>query len=124
MPVFTRIRDGVLVVTVDGDYTSDGLRRAGERGLESDDVPTPVAVLLDMSGSAGVGKKSSDDLRQTGEFFGQRRELITRVAVLAPSDVVYGLMNIGSVFATAARVPTRPFRDRGEAMEWLREGDG
>ena len=33
MPVFTRMRDEGLAVTVDGDYTAGELSRAGERGL-------------------------------------------------------------------------------------------
>jgi len=119
MPVFTHMKNGVLVVTVDGDYTSGELRRAGARGLEADDVPNPVPVLLDMSGAAGIGKKSTDDIRATGEFFGERAEFMTRVAVLAPSDVAFGLMNVGGVFATSAGLETRPFRSRTEALEWL-----
>ena len=95
MPVFTRIRDGVLVVTVDGDYTPDELSRVGERAFASDDVSIPVAVLLDMSGAAGVEKKSPDDLRRTGEFFGERQDIMTCVAVLTPSRVAHGLMDSG-----------------------------
>ena len=122
MPVFTRSRDGVLVVTIDGDYTPDELSRAGERALARDDVPSPVAVLLDMSGAAGVENKSSDDLRRTGEFFGERQEIMTCVAVLTPSDVAYGLMGSGGDFAASTGIPSRPFRDRAHAIEWLREG--
>ena len=122
MPVFTRIRDGVLVVTIDGDYTPEELSRVGELGLASDDVPSPVAVLLDMSGAAGLEKKSPDDLRRTGEFFGERQEILTCVAVLTPSDVAYGLLGSGGAFAASTGIPSRPFLDRAEAIEWLREG--
>ena len=123
MPVFTRMRGGVLVVTVDGDFTPGELSRAGERGLASDDVPSPVAVLLDMSGAAGLETKSQDDLRLTGEFFGERQDVLTRVAVLTPSDVAYGLLDIGTAFATSAGIQSRPFRDRAEATKWLRESE-
>ena len=122
MPVFTRLRDGVLVVTVDGDYTPGELSRALERGLASDDVPSPVAVLLDMSGAAGVEKNSPDDLRRTGEVFGERQEVLTLVAVLTPSDVAYGLLDSGDAFAASIGIPSRPFRDRAEAIQWLRDG--
>ncbi len=122
MPVFTRIRDGVLVVTVDGDYTPDELSRVGERAFASDDVSIPVAVLLDMSGAAGVEKKSPDDLRRTGEFFGERQDIMTCVAVLTPSRVAHGLMDSGGAFAASTGIPSRPFRDRAHAIAWLREG--
>ncbi len=123
MPVFTRLRDGVLVVTVDGDYTPGELSRAGERGLASDEVPSPVAVLLDMSGAAGLESKSQDDLRLTGEFFGEHREAMTRVAVLTPSDTAYDLLDSGGTFAESTGIPSRPFRDRAEAIEWLSGGE-
>ena len=123
MPVFTRMRDGVLVLTVDGDYTPGELSRAGERGLASDEVPSPVAVLLDMSGAAGLEKKSPDDLRLTGEFFEERREAMTRVAVLTPSDAAYDLLDSGGTFAGATGIPSRPFRDRAQAVEWLSGGE-
>ena len=119
MPVFTRMRDGVLVVTVDGDYTPGELSRAGERGLASDEIPSPVAVLLDMSGAARLESKSPDDLRLTGEFFGERQEVMTRVAVLTPSDIAYGLLDSGGAFAASTGIPSRPFRDRAQAIEWL-----
>ncbi len=119
MPVFTSMRDGVLVVSVDGDFTAGELSRAGEQGLQSEGVPTPVTVLLDLSGAAGVAKKRPDELGRTGEFFESRRESISRVAVLVPSDDAYRLMSIDGDFATSAGIPSRPFRDRGTAMEWL-----
>ena len=122
MPVFTRMRGGVLVVTVDGDFTPGELSRAGERGLASDDVPSPVAVLLDMSGAAGLEGKSPDDLRLTGEFFGERQDALTRVAVLTPSDVTFALLDTEGDFAAATGIPSRPFRDRAEAIAWLKEG--
>ena len=122
MPVFTRMRDGVLVVTVDGDYTPGELSRAGERGLASDDVPNPVAVLLDMSGAAGLEQKSSDDLRRTAEFFADRQQILTCVAVLTPSDAASDLLDSGGAFGASTGLPSRPFRDRAEAIEWLKEG--
>ena len=121
MPVFTRMRDGVLVVTVDGDYTPGELSRAGERGLASDEVPSPVAVLLDMSGAAGLEAKSPDDIRLMGEFFGERQEVITRVAVLTPSDTAFDLLDSGGAFAASTGIPGRPFRDRAQAIAWLSE---
>lgn len=99
------------------------MSRAGERGLASDEVPSPVSVLLDMSGAAGLEKKSPDDLKLTGEFFGERRESMTRVAVLTPSDIAYDLLDDGGAFAESTGIPSRPFRDRAQAIEWLRRSE-
>ena len=91
-------------------------------GSGSDDVPNPVAVLLDLSGAAGLEKKSPDDLRLVDEFFGERQDILTRVAVLTPSDAANDLLDSGGAFAAATGIPSRPFRDRGQAFEWLQEG--
>ena len=116
MPVFTRLCDGVFVVVVDGDFTSGEVRRAGERGLGADDVPDQVPVLLDLSGAAGIHAKSDDDLRAVGEFFGEREETTTRVAVLAPSDDASELMDSWGAFAEALGSGTQAFQTRDEAM--------
>ncbi len=122
MPVFTRVRNGVLVVTVDGDYTSGELHRAGARGLDADDVQHPVPVLLDLSGAAGFEKKPSAELQATREFFVERQEQMTRVGALASSDIAFRIMERWCFFATTAGLEARPFRNRAEALEWLSPG--
>lgn len=77
-------------------------------GSASDDVPNPVAVLLDLSGAAGLEKKSPDDLRLVGEFFGERQDILTRVAVLTPSDAANDLLDSGGAFAAATGIPSHP----------------
>ena len=51
MPVFSRVRDGVLVLTVDGDYTANELRRVGFSAFEAEETPHEVPVVLDLSGT-------------------------------------------------------------------------
>ena len=118
MPVFTRIRDDVLHVVVDGDYTSDELCRKGAEALESAE-PSPIPVLLDMSGAAGLHRRSPEDLRDTSDFFAKRRALVTRVAIVAPNALAFGLMNMGSVYAESSGLEARPFSTKSEALEWL-----
>ena len=51
MPVFTRLRDDVMTLTVDGDYTANELRRVAFNAFESVELPTRLLILLDMSGA-------------------------------------------------------------------------
>jgi len=124
MPVFTKMQDGVLYMVVDGDYTSDELRRKGAAALEDPATPTPVPVLVDMSGAAGLRKKGVEAIRGTTDFFSARAEYVERVALLAPSDLAYGVMNQGAVFAEGRGLEARPFRTRAEALEWLQRSSG
>ena len=87
MPVFTRFRDGVLVLTVDGDFTANEVRRVAYGAFHEDDAPQVIPVLLDMSGAAGISGKSSDQMRAMGAIFGAYRDRIGGLAVVAPSAV-------------------------------------
>jgi hypothetical protein len=123
MPVFTRIKNDVLVLTVDGDYTSNELHRVGVDAFESGAPPTPFPVLLDLSGAAGLDGKSQDELRATGAFFAAHRDRIVRVAVIAPAEALC-LFEGDSAFASEAGVDVRACPSHADAMVWLAEGDG
>lgn len=119
MPVFSKVRDGILVVAVDGDYTSTELRRAGAAGLGEPGLPRPARVLLDMSGAAGISRRSPEELRTTADFFAGLSEEGSRVAILAPDDLAFGLMRMAEAYYASKGRVAKVFRDRGEAVAWL-----
>jgi hypothetical protein len=118
MPVFSRFRDGVLTLTVDGDYTANELRRVGFSAFEADGAPSKLPVLLDLSGAAGLAKKSPAELAATGAFFGAYRDRLSGVAVVASPDVGV-LFGDQSGFASEAGVPVQVCTSHGEAKAWL-----
>jgi len=118
MPVFSRFRDGVLTLTVDGDYTANELRRVGFSAFEADDAPAKLPVLLDLSGAAGLAKKSPAELAATGAFFGAYRDRLAGVAVVAAPDVGT-LFGDQSGFASEAGVPVQVCASHADAKAWL-----
>lgn len=118
MPVFSRVRDGVLVLTVDGDYTANELRRVGFQALEADEAPTRVPVLLDLSGAAGLANKSPTELSTTGAIFGAYRDRLTGIAVVA-APAVADLFNAQSDFASEAGVRVTVCTSHADARDWL-----
>lgn len=118
MPVFTRFRDGVLVLTVDGDFTANELRRVAYGAFHEDDAPRVVPVLLDMSGAAGVRAKSEEQLQAMGAIFGAYRDRIAGLAVVA-SSAVHELFTDGSGFADEAGVDIHPCTSHSAARGWL-----
>lgn len=118
MPVFSRFRDGVLTLTVDGDYTANELRRVGFSAFESDAAPAKLPVLLDLSGAAGLAKKAPAELAATGAFFGAYRDRLAAVAVVAASEVD-ALFNEQSDFASEAGVPVKVCASHADAKKWL-----
>ena len=118
MPVSSRVRDGVMVLTVDGDYTVNELRRVGFGAFEAPNTPKRVPVLLDLSGAAGLTKKSTEDLAATGAIFGAYRDRLSGIAVVAPGDIA-ALFDAQSVFAHEAGVGVMSCQSHTDAREWL-----
>jgi hypothetical protein len=118
MPVFSRVREGVLVLTVDGDYTVNELRRVGFGAFEAPSTPKRVPVLLDLSGTAALAKKSTDDLSATGAIFGAYRDRLTGIAVVGPADTS-SLFDAQSPFAREAGVAVKSCQSHADARSWL-----
>jgi hypothetical protein len=118
MPVFTRVRDGVLVLTVDGDYTPNELRRVAFGAFEADETPTPVPVLLDLSGAAGLRTKTPEELQASGAIFGAYRDRITRIGVVAAADL-HPLFTPEGDFGSEAGVTVHACQSHSDARDWL-----
>ena len=118
MPVFTRYRDGVLVLTVDGDFTANELRRVAYGAFHEDGTPQVVPVLLDMSGAAGLSGKSSEELQAMGAIFGAYRDRIEGLAVVA-SSAVHDLFADESHFRGEAGLDLFACSAHADAREWL-----
>ena len=105
MPVFHRLQDKTLVVTVDGDFTPGELERAVGRALDSEGLPARVGVLLDLSGAA----HSHDmGILEVARVFAAHPTEVLRIALL------------GSDASTAANgLEVQGFQSRAEALEWL-----
>jgi hypothetical protein len=118
MPVFSRVRDGVLVLTVDGDYTANELRRVAFGAFEADGIPTRVPILLDMSGAAGLNAKSPDELQASGAIFGAYRDRITGIGVVASADL-HPLFQPDGDFGSEAGVRVQACQSHADARSWL-----
>ena len=112
------MKNDALVLTVDGDYTSNELRRVGFGAFEAHENASSMQVLLDLSGAAGISSRTADELRAAGAFFGAYRDRIGRLAIVASPDVL-GMFEEGSDFAKEAGVAVRSCQSHAEAMEWL-----
>ncbi len=122
MPVRYFVTEEILVVAVEGAYTSEELRRVGDAALRAPGSPHPAPVLLDMSKATGLGARSGPQLRATAAFFARRARWIRKIAIVAPSDLVFGLMRMGATFGDTMGLVVGVFRTHDEAMEFLGEG--
>ncbi|MGY8779482.1 MAG: hypothetical protein ACKVIN_15365 [Longimicrobiales bacterium] len=122
MPVFTRLRDGVLVLTVDGDFTANEVRRVALAAFEAEDTPSSVPVLLDMSGAAGITSKSAEEMQATGAIFGAYRDRVTGIGVVAAEDV-HPMFAADGDFRSEARISVQACHSHADARAWLGRTD-
>ncbi|MDA0329774.1 MAG: hypothetical protein O2958_12300 [Gemmatimonadetes bacterium] len=123
MPVFTRVKDGVLVLTVDGDYTPNELRRVAFAAFEAKETPPSVPVLLDMSGAAGLSLKTQEELQASGAIFGAYRDRVTGIGVVASAEV-HSLFADDGDFGREAGVGVKACQSHADARAWLAGGFG
>jgi hypothetical protein len=119
VPVYHAHKDGILVITADGDYTTSEMRRVAEAAVASPDTQVPARILLDMSGAASMKNRTSDELFELADFFTGLGDNLDAVAVLAPDEASYGLMRMGMTLYTGRGVRADVFRARPEAVGWL-----
>jgi len=118
MPVFTRRKDDVLVLTADGDYTPGELARIGARAFGDPDQPPKGPVVLDLSGAAGLEAKSGESLAAEGAALAAHRDRITRLAVVVAGRLG-GLFAPDGPFALAVGVEVQAWPSHRDAIAWL-----
>ncbi len=118
MPVFTRLRDGVLELTVDGDFTANEVRRVAFKAFESDNTPKSIPILLDMSGAAGIAKMSTEEMEAAGAIFGAYRDRIAGLGVVASADV-HAMFGADGGFGREAGVTIHTCHSHAEARQAL-----
>ncbi|NUO65304.1 MAG: hypothetical protein HOQ11_03255 [Gemmatimonadaceae bacterium] len=130
MPVAYDFTNGVLRLTTEGASAPADVAAAMDAAIADDACPALRGLLLDARGSTTAARRSSLEIRAIAENVASQADRFGgRLALLAQTDVVYGLMRMGEVWVQAGgRVRSRVFRDEGEALAWLApggaEGDG
>jgi hypothetical protein len=121
MPVAYDFTNGVLRLTMEGASSPADVVAAMQAAIADDARPELRGLLLDARGSTTAAKRSSAEIRLIAEEVARRADDFGgRLALLANSDVVYGLMRMGEVWVQAeGRVRSRVFRDEAEALAWL-----
>lgn len=118
MPVFSRVKGDVLVLTADGDYTPGELARVGARAFGDREHPGPGPVLLDLSGAAGLDHKSAESLTAEGAALAAHRDRISRLAIVVSSQFA-DLFSAEGPFAKAVGVEVAACLSHSEAKAWL-----
>jgi hypothetical protein len=105
-----------------GVYLSQDIIDAFDKLLADPDFPDNARLLFDVTRSESLAARPADDLRRVVEYCGQKVERRgRRCAVLAESDVHFGLIRMAIVFAEAFDAEVMVFKVEDEALQWLNQ---
>ena len=120
MAVQYSIRGSVLTMELIDTYEPQEVMRQFLEAMNDPACPNPVALLVDVSRSESLPTRPAGEIRMVAEFLGPYANRIGgRVAVVAPSDVHYGLSQLGGVYSDGVGVSAQVFRSFDEALKWL-----
>lgn len=120
MPVSYRVNQDILEMTFDGECPPDEVIRTFHDALDDPACPRTFALLVDVRRSTSLATRPTPEIIRVAEYLGPHKARVARCAVLATEDIHYGLSRLGAVYSEAAGVITSVFRDREEAISWLR----
>lgn len=119
MAITTEHQFGICVVTCEHRVNNADIVQALQECAAMAEFTDDTPILLDDTASAY--RPGMREVRKTGKLLGQIRELRDhRIAVLTASELNFGLARMVEVFTEMIDVQVRVFRDRGDALAWLR----
>ena len=123
MAIEHRREGNVAVVTARGRYSMAELRDGIDQALDAFGDDVSAGLLFDLTGSESLGDRTAEDLRAMAIFLASRgSRFSSRLAMVAVTDVAYGLMRMGAVTAESQGIAAHVFRDFGSARRWLVPG--
>jgi len=120
MSVSYSIHGTLLRLELVGKYEPDDVIKTFESALNDPKCPNPASLLVDVRRSETLATAEISDIRRVAEYVGPfARRVGGRVAVVASSDVHFGLSRLGSVYTETVGVEAQVFRDVESAVSWL-----
>ena len=120
MSVSYRVKNDVVELTLEGENSPDAVIQSFNEALDDPKTPKQFSLFLDVRKSTSLASRPTADIIRVAEYLGPHKDRVTRCAVLATENVHFGLSRLGAVYSETAGVMTSVFRDREEALAWLR----
>ena len=120
MPVSYVFDGRLLALRMIGAYVPADIRAALAMALRDPRAPDIQGMLFDVSESESIARRTPQEVRAMAAFLAHNAPAFGgRLALVATTDVGYGLMRIGGADVDSAGVSVRTFRSVDEAIVWL-----
>lgn len=122
MGISYQIVDGIVFTTMEATLSLDDVRAYLVTVLADPAYQPGMPSLVDCRKVTAL--LSPAELRAIAADIGSTTAapVTGRCAVLAASDVVFGLVRMYEAYSEGAPIEVRAFRDYDQAMAWLRNG--
>lgn len=121
MPVTYRVNKDVVEMTLNGECPPDEVIQTFHQALDDPGTPPRFGLFVDVRNSTSLASRETAEIIRVAEHLGPHKDRVNRCAVLATENVHFGLSRLGAVYSETAGVMTHVFRDRDEAIAWLRK---
>jgi hypothetical protein len=120
MAVYHFTDRGYPVIAAIGEYEREEFLAVLERTLAELRGLPAAGMLIDVSQSIALPRRSNDDMYSFGMTMMSQRDLFAnRLAIVATTDVTFGLMRMGLARASECGLESQVFRDYERALAWL-----
>jgi hypothetical protein len=120
LPVTYVIKRKLLKITCCEASSPQDLKDIFVKALADPACPDKVAFLLDVSNSTSIAHRTAGEIFEFARFVVlHSKKLANRCAVLASSDIQYGLCRMGSAYIENYGINAEVFRNLDEALHWL-----
>lgn len=111
----------LLLVVFDGTIADEDLLKYARQAIETSRSSGGHDELIDLRAIEDAGQIESRTLRRVADLFtsSDRTPEQSRVAIVATSDVQYGLARMYQAFRSESPLDLRVFREMEEARAWL-----
>ena len=124
MPVIHAWEGTLLRISFVGAYEPDDIIRQFMAAMSDPACPNPARLLVDVTRSEILATAPVVEIRRVAEYLGPFAARIGgRCAVVAASDVHFGLSRLGSVYSEGVGVEVQVFRDLEGGIAWLSDAE-
>ena len=120
MPVKYRFDSSIVVIEMVDEYSVDDIRTTILNSLADSSREPNSCLLIDLSKSRSISERSSEDVKMMANIVASLGgRFNNKIALVAPDDLMYGLMRMSSAGAEERGIRSEVFRRYEEARKWL-----
>ncbi len=120
MPVTYHFDLNIVVIVMVGEYSMDDIRTTILKSLTDLNCPSNPVIIVDFSESRSIHTRTSNNVNAMASSLSiLAKRFNNHVALVAPDNLSYGLMRMGSVASEEAGFKPEVFRNYADARKWI-----